>query len=156
VCTRVHGRAAVGVPDVTQFVTRVVVDAIGTPLPRLETSICGPRGGVVGFKEPYRHLSVSATGWHPTTAAMVWLADRTCRWACPCDCAHPGPTPAHAVRLEPPTDRDAAEGHDLAAEVTGPMMEVESEPVMLPGFDDLPAPAQMPARARLARQAYAQ
>lgn len=60
-----------------------------TPLHDAETSICR-RGGVPAtFKKSFRHKALtSATGPHRTRYAEVWLADRVCRWRCPCEC-HP-------------------------------------------------------------------
>lgn len=54
----------------------------------------GPAGYVCGrtgedpmyFGEPYEHPTISATGRHKTQVAMFWLADRVCRWICPCSC----------------------------------------------------------------------
>lgn len=51
------------------------------------------RGGThsAHFREPYAHKTdTSATGPKYTTVAQVWLADRVCRWVCPCDCRHVG------------------------------------------------------------------
>lgn len=59
------------------------------PLARYETVISSKRGYVVAFRDPYRYPDASATGWHYSRLAMVWLADRVCRWSCTCDCGHP-------------------------------------------------------------------
>jgi hypothetical protein len=61
------------------------------PLHDAETTICR-RGGdePAAFRRPFRHKALtSAVGPHRTRYAEVWLADRACRWQCPCDC-HPG------------------------------------------------------------------
>lgn len=75
---------------------------MGTPLYRNETMI-EVRGGqaVAVFREPYRYPTASATGWHFDHAALVWLADRRCRWACSCDCGHPRDDIAHAPGRNP-------------------------------------------------------
>ena len=62
------------------------------PLRSDETYIL-KRGGIYPayFAEPYAHKTdTSATGPQFTPAAQVWLADRVCRWVCPCDCGHDG------------------------------------------------------------------
>ena len=89
---------------------------LGTPIWDYET-IIGTKGGigVTAFAEPYRHPTASATGWHRSHLAMVWLADRACRWACPCNCGHPY-VPAHALK-------------------NNPMRPVRYEAVPLPGLD---------------------
>lgn len=60
------------------------------PLPCVETFITDRSERVVYFAEPYQHPTFSATGAHHTRAAQVWLADRRCRYLCPC------PDPCHA------------------------------------------------------------
>lgn len=52
------------------------------------TVICGPDGvHPLSFAEPYEHeTDTFATGRRPTTLALVWHADRVCRWACSCTC----------------------------------------------------------------------
>lgn len=62
------------------------------PLRSSETYILR-RGGIYPayFAEPYAHKTdTSATGPQFTQLAQVWLADRVCRWVCPCDCEHTG------------------------------------------------------------------
>lgn len=44
------------------------------------------RGYVAAFPEPYTHPTASATGSRRERWAFVWLADRRCRWVCPCSC----------------------------------------------------------------------
>lgn len=57
------------------------------PLGDVHTFICGPDGEtVLSFPQPYTHPTDTATGPRRTYAAQVWLADRVCRWVCPCDC----------------------------------------------------------------------
>lgn len=58
-----------------------------TPHPTYATLICG-RGGErpLTFAEPYEHKTPSITGAYYEYGAMVWLADRICRWICPCHC----------------------------------------------------------------------
>lgn len=73
-----------------------------TPLRRPEAAICDPRGMVTTFPQTYQHPSdVNAVGPGYTSAAQVWLADRVCRWQCPCTChtSQPTPTPAKAIPL---------------------------------------------------------
>jgi hypothetical protein len=77
------------------------------PLPRCETYIDTPRG-YAAFRQPYRYPTADATGWKFSTLAMVWLADRRCRWACSCDCGHlrddiahdPGCNPMRPITYE--------------------------------------------------------
>lgn len=58
-----------------------------TPLPDNETSVLDSAERQRYFKKPYRHLvRTSATGPQRTRDALVWLADRVCRWLCPCEC----------------------------------------------------------------------
>ncbi|MFB4312901.1 DUF6248 family natural product biosynthesis protein [Actinomadura sp. 21ATH] len=60
----------------------------GEPLRSVATYICS-RGGdhPATFREPYAHKTdCSATVPQHTNLAQVWLADRVCRWICPCDC----------------------------------------------------------------------
>lgn len=59
----------------------------GTPLREYAAVICWPGDRPAYFAEPYRHeTGVSATGPRYEHLAMVWLADRVCRWVCPHDC----------------------------------------------------------------------
>jgi hypothetical protein len=70
----------------------------GVPLPSWETVICG-RDGVspCAFPEPFEHKTgTSATGPRYEFLAMVWLADRACRWVCSC------PHGCHARETAPP------------------------------------------------------
>lgn len=94
---------------------------LGAPIREYET-IIGTRGGVgiAAFTRPHRYPASSATGWHYTGTAYVWLTDRVCRWACPCDCGHPRTDIAHAP------DRN-------------PARPIVYEAVVLPGLDLLPA-----------------
>lgn len=61
-----------------------------TDLPACEAYITNSVEQVAYFGEAYGHPTLSATGWHYERAAMVWLADRVCRWVCPCECGHDG------------------------------------------------------------------
>ncbi|MEV4096935.1 DUF6248 family natural product biosynthesis protein [Streptosporangium saharense] len=81
---------------------------MGVPMYNYETIISG-RGGVsvAAFKRPYRHPTASATGWHSSHLAMVWIGGRRCRWQCTCPCDHrhdvahtPENNPAWPVRYE--------------------------------------------------------
>lgn len=75
---------------------------VGVPLHWYETHIQTRGGqGVAAFRNPYRYPTASATGWHPDQSAMVWLADRTCRWQCACPCGHPRADVAHAPEHNP-------------------------------------------------------
>lgn len=82
------------------------------PLPCYET-IIAVRGGLgpAAFRMPYRYPAPSATGWKYSRLAMVWLADRVCRWACSCDCGHSRTDVAHAPERNParPVTYDAVE-----------------------------------------------
>ncbi|WP_449060612.1 DUF6248 family natural product biosynthesis protein [Planomonospora algeriensis] len=62
-------------------------------LPHPETYITLKNETVVSFAVPYEHPTFSAVGAHRQAFAQVWLADRTCRYVCPCLChtAPPGP-----------------------------------------------------------------
>ncbi|GHE31435.1 hypothetical protein GCM10017673_37710 [Streptosporangium violaceochromogenes] len=75
---------------------------VGTPMFHYETVI-EVRGGqaVASFSAPYRYPTASATGWHPSHLAMVWIADRRCAWRCRCDCGHPRTDIAHAPEHNP-------------------------------------------------------
>jgi hypothetical protein len=57
-----------------------------TALPRWEALICD-RAGIypVSFSEEFQHETPGLIP-HRERLAMVWLADRICRWRCPCDC----------------------------------------------------------------------
>jgi hypothetical protein len=77
-----------------------------TPQRTAAATICR-RGGMEAahFLEPYAHKTdTSATGPRFETTAMVWLADRVCRWVCPCDCGHLAPAPAEAAPAAPVQD----------------------------------------------------
>ncbi|WP_431897874.1 DUF6248 family natural product biosynthesis protein [Nonomuraea sp. bgisy101] len=75
---------------------------MGTPMYEYETIIAVRGGqGVASFRRPYRYPTASATGWHRSHLAMVWLAGRRCRWACSCDCGHPRADIAHAPERNP-------------------------------------------------------
>lgn len=69
------------------------------PLRSYETVICGRSGNDPRyFPEPYAHdTDVSATGARRERLAMVWLADRVCRWVCPDSCHT---APAAPVQLD--------------------------------------------------------
>ncbi|MFI6909898.1 DUF6248 family natural product biosynthesis protein [Nonomuraea sp. NPDC050394] len=46
------------------------------------------------FAQPYQHVTIDGPP-RPTPVAQVWLADRVCRWSCPCPCGRPtAPKPA--------------------------------------------------------------
>jgi hypothetical protein len=92
------------------------------PLLRYETIISGWDGTYgVAFPTPYRFPTADATSWKYSRMAMVWLADRQCRWACSCDCGHPRGDIAHDPRRNPmrPITYElvALPGLDLFAEV---------------------------------------
>lgn len=62
-----------------------------TPQPSSETWVCDRAQHPCHFKKPFRHLSrTSATGPRKDRSAAVWLADRVCRWLCPCTCHEVG------------------------------------------------------------------
>lgn len=59
----------------------------GEPSPGWAAIVCGPTGDKPRhFAEPFRHPTPSATGAHRERLALVWLADRVCRWVCPHAC----------------------------------------------------------------------
>lgn len=66
--------------------------------------VCGPDGiTALAFPEPYEHpTDDSATEPQHEHAAFVWLADRVCRWVCPCDChaAVAAPVPVQGELFE--------------------------------------------------------
>lgn len=64
-----------------------------TPQRTEATVIVSRSGSPAHFRAYYEHPSdISATGPHREQTALVWLADRVCRWLCPCTChAEPGP-----------------------------------------------------------------
>lgn len=70
------------------------------PLPSPHTYIVSRGGYVASFREPYEHKHQSATGWNEDYSAMVWLADRVCRWQCPCGCHSAPAPPPHPVQLD--------------------------------------------------------
>jgi hypothetical protein len=72
-----------------------------TPQRSYETVICGQSGNDPRyFPEPYAHdTDVSAIGPRRERLAMVWLADRACRWVCPHTC-HAAPAKPVAVQLD--------------------------------------------------------
>lgn len=72
-----------------------------TPLRAYASMICGPDGVTsTAFLEPYEHeVDTSAAGPQPTSYALVWLADRVCRWACSCPC-HTVPQPVQPTQLD--------------------------------------------------------
>lgn len=75
---------------------------MGVPMAIHETLIL-ERGGqyVAAFAHAYRYPTASATGWSRDRWAYVWLADRTCRWVCACDCGHPRGVVAHDPKRNP-------------------------------------------------------
>jgi hypothetical protein len=56
------------------------------PMPEYETVITNKAEQIAQFASLFAHPTLSATGWHHEHVAMVWLADRVCRWVCPCEC----------------------------------------------------------------------
>lgn len=68
------------------------------PMPVHEGFVCGPTGvEVLAFKAPYQHPTETAVGRRCGFEAHVWLADRVCRWQCPCGCHQ---APPLAVQLD--------------------------------------------------------
>lgn len=94
-----------------------------SPLASWEGLICDRSGKYpVEFREEFRHPSqTSATGPSRERLAMVWLADRVCRWVCPCECGHP--THAELVTTAKP------------APLPEPSRPVAYELVTLPGLE---------------------
>lgn len=62
----------------------------GTPNYSQATVICRRNGDPAHFAAPFEHLAnIGATGPLQTASALVWYADRICRWICDCtDCGH--------------------------------------------------------------------
>ncbi len=89
------------------------------PLRSPEGYITNKREEVLSFSAPYQHPHETATGAHPTRNAMVWLADRACRWVCPCTC-HQG-------------DAEPQESYKRAT--VGPARPARYELVPLPGLE---------------------
>ncbi|MER7131209.1 DUF6248 family natural product biosynthesis protein [Streptosporangium saharense] len=73
---------------------------MGVPMYDYETIITRGGVGVTAFAQPYRHPTASATGWHRSHLAMVWIAGRRCRWQCTCPCDHHHDV-AHAPERNP-------------------------------------------------------
>lgn len=68
-----------------------------------ETTITRANFTVTHFPDRYHHPSdISAIGPRRTSAAQVWLADRVCRWECPCSC-HAAPPAAPTAPEAPPS-----------------------------------------------------
>lgn len=59
-------------------------DRCGAGVPRAETYIRDRQGRITHLAELPKHPAMTALGPSHTRAAQVWLADRTCRWICPC------------------------------------------------------------------------
>lgn len=72
------------------------------PLRSVETYICDTTGTTpLAFAAPYEHRTdTSATGPQFTSLAQVWLADRVCRWVCPCTCHTAPPEPGPPLQLD--------------------------------------------------------
>lgn len=71
------------------------------PLVEDECVITNGRERVLYLPEQFKHPHRTATGWHRTKAAMVWLADRRCVWSCPCDCRAGEPIQPPPIVLVP-------------------------------------------------------
>ncbi|MDF5758586.1 DUF6248 family natural product biosynthesis protein [Spongiactinospora sp. TRM90649] len=75
----------------------------GSPLTTWEGLICD-RTGVhpVRFAEPFDHPTAPGAAGEPRRErlAVVWLADRVCRWICPCTCHQAARRVARKVRYE--------------------------------------------------------
>ncbi|GLZ34862.1 hypothetical protein Lesp02_70490 [Lentzea sp. NBRC 105346] len=84
----------------------------GVPLPTPETCVRSAGGKHEAmFDEPLFHRSVSATGGQRVFEAFVWLADRVCRWVCPCGCHGPREHLTRPVQTDlfaPPSTREVA------------------------------------------------
>jgi hypothetical protein len=85
----------------------------GEPLPGCETYICNARDQVLHLPEPFVHPTLTAGGTHRSrrSTAMVWLADRVCRWRCPCTC-HDSQVPGRAAAVVGETFDLFAQGGD--------------------------------------------
>lgn len=87
-----------------------------TPQPSAETYITNRRQEVLHFSEPYEHAStLESLTLRRCTIAVVWLADRTCRWICPCQCHRPGGLPRRPTlnRRRRRAARSAAQQDDV-------------------------------------------
>ena len=70
--------------------------------PSYEDLICDRTGSYpVHMAEPYEHPTQTITGPRRLRDAMVWHADRTCRWICPHTCH--AAQPDHPIRYEQDT-----------------------------------------------------
>lgn len=56
------------------------------PLDVYATAVVRRKGHPAFFAEPFQHPTRDACGPKHSRTAMVWLADRVCRWVCPCRC----------------------------------------------------------------------
>lgn len=54
--------------------------------PDPETYIVNRLDQVLHVPDVFTHPLASITGRRPHREAQVWLADRACRWQCPCTC----------------------------------------------------------------------
>lgn len=77
------------------FYSKCACQSGAKPLTSYETVICWRGDRPAYFLEEFSHPTEDATGWKHTSLAMVWLADRVCRWVCPCVC-HSTPPPSAA------------------------------------------------------------
>lgn len=69
------------------------------PLRSWHTIIRRPDNTVAQFPKPYQHRTESDLGADYERSAFVWLADRVCRWQCPCNC-HTAPALSTPVQLD--------------------------------------------------------
>ncbi len=72
-------------------------------VPRVETYIRDVHGRITHLPELPRHPAMTALGPCHTRAAQVWLADRTCRWLCPCPHHNPAKSFAQDALFAIPT-----------------------------------------------------
>jgi hypothetical protein len=92
------------------------------PFPSPEGYITNAQQQVLALPTWFDHPERSATGWHRSAAAMVWLADRRCIWCCPCECRSDEPVRPQPIVLVSTRERRRQEpaGQESLFEVMAP------------------------------------
>jgi len=86
----------------------------GAALSSCETHVTDRRSRVLSFAGRFENPSPHACGPRRESYAMVWLADRVCRWVCPCECHAAGLDQVDATDSE-----DAGQDPDFRAKSFG-------------------------------------